>query len=95
MIRNLLLGALILSLFLGGLGYPQAFACAGYTLSIGREGSHRQEVVSQIMAELIRQRTGTKIRLVRFSSQEEMLAEAERQCFGCDVNAGSGKQPIC
>ncbi len=80
MLRKFLLGLLVIGLICSGFGeLPSARACAGYTLALGTDGSQSQELLAQIMAELIRQRTGTKIQLVRFKSQSELLAAAKRQ----------------
>jgi glycine betaine/choline ABC-type transport system substrate-binding protein len=81
MIRNLLFSVLLGLLLSGGQTVPPAYACAGHTLSIGFDGSRQQEIVTHIVAELIRQRTGTKVHLLRFASQQEMLADAEPQCL--------------
>ncbi len=79
MVTKLLLGLLAMGLVFGLLGEPpRAHACAGYTITVGSDGSSQQELITQIMAELIRQRTGTKIKLVRFNSQAELLMAAEQ-----------------
>ena len=80
MLRKFLFGMLVMGLICSGFGeLPIARACAGYTLSVGTDGSQRQELLAQIMSELIRQRTGTKIRLVRFKFQDELLEAAKRK----------------
>jgi len=77
--RTLHVGLLVLTLFLFGSGdIHQSHACAGYTITVGSDGSPRQELITQIMAELIRQRTGTKIKLQRFDSQNELVTAAEQ-----------------
>jgi len=78
-VRKFFLSLLIVaSVFVGCGSFSPAHACAGYTIIVGSDGSQRQELMTQIMAELIRQRTGTKIQFARFGSQEELLAAAER-----------------
>ena len=80
MLRKFLFGMLVMGLIWSGFGeLPTARACAGYTLSVGTDGSQSQELLAQIMSELIRQRTGTKIRLVRFKFQDELLEAAKRK----------------
>jgi osmoprotectant transport system substrate-binding protein len=80
MLRKFLFGMLVMGLIWSGFGeLPIARACAGYTLSVGTDGSQRQELLAQIMSELVRQRTGTKIRLVRFKFQAELLEAAKRK----------------
>ena len=72
-------GLLLFGLLIPGLAVPpEAAACAGYTITVGSDGSRPQELLTQIMAELIRQRTGTNIRLVRYKSEAELLAAAGR-----------------
>jgi len=79
MVPKLLLGLLTVGLLFSLLdGPPRVHACAGYTITVGSDGSPQQELVTQIMAELIRQRTGTKIKMVRFASQAELQAAAEQ-----------------
>lgn len=76
---RILLGLMLVSLVGNDFAsFPQAQACAGYTIIVGSDGSPRQELLTQIMAELIRQRTGTKIQFSRFATQGELLAAAER-----------------
>ncbi|NOY13821.1 MAG: hypothetical protein GXP51_09155 [Deltaproteobacteria bacterium] len=78
--QKFLFGLLLLSgLLIPGLAVPpEAAACAGYTITVGSDGSRPQELLTQIMAELIRQRTGTNIRLVRYKTEAELLAAAGR-----------------
>ena len=51
-----------------------AFACVGKTLEIGTTGSVQQEVLANIIAELISERTGTSVKLVPFNSNDEAHA---------------------
>lgn len=48
-----------------------AFACVGKTLEIGTTGSVQQEVLANIIAELISERTGTTVKVVQFNSSDE------------------------
>lgn len=79
MMQRLLFGGLLLCLILCGAGaVTTARACAGYTLNLGSDGSLQQELLMQIFSQLISQRTGTTIQLVRYESQAELLAAASR-----------------
>lgn len=51
-----------------------ALACVGKTLEIGTTGSVQQEVLANIIAELIGERTGTTVKLVPFKSSVEAHA---------------------
>lgn len=51
-----------------------ALACVGKTLEIGTTGSIQQEVLANIIAELIGERTGTTVKIVSFKSSGEAHA---------------------
>lgn len=47
---------------------PQASACVGKTLFIGSTGTVQQQVLAQLLAVLITERTGTSVKVVDFTS---------------------------
>jgi len=51
-----------------------SFACVGKTLEIGATGSVQQEVLANIIAELITERTGTTVKVVPFKNNNEAHA---------------------
>ncbi len=51
-----------------------AFSCVGKSLEIGMTGSVQQEVLANIIAELIDERTGTSVKIVSFESSDEAHA---------------------
>lgn len=51
-----------------------AFACVGKTLEIGTTGSVQQEVLANIIAELITERTGTTVKVVPFNNSGDAHA---------------------
>ncbi len=51
-----------------------ALACVGKTLEIGTTGSAQQDVLANIIAELIGERTGTSVKVVSFRSSDEAHA---------------------
>ncbi|PLY01688.1 MAG: hypothetical protein C0624_09930 [Desulfuromonas sp.] len=56
--------SLVLLLFVAGV----ARACVGKTVVIGSKGSVQQDVLAQVLAVLITERTGTTVKVVRFDS---------------------------
>jgi len=57
-----------------------ALACVGKTVVIGSKGSVQQDVLAQVLAVLITERTGTTVKVVRFdstSAAHEALLSAE------------------
>lgn len=65
--------AIFVLLILGSF-YGSAFACVGKTLEIGTTGSVQQEVLANIIAELIGERTGTTVKVVPFKNSDEAHA---------------------
>ena len=51
-----------------------SFACVGKSLEIGTTGSVQQEILANIIAELIDERTGTTVKVVSFKSSDEAHA---------------------
>lgn len=51
-----------------------AFSCVGKSLEIGTTGTVQQEVLANIIAELIGERTGTTVKVVAFKSSDEAHA---------------------
>jgi osmoprotectant transport system substrate-binding protein len=51
-----------------------AFSCVGKSLEIGTTGSVQQEVLANIIAELIAERTGTTVKVIPFKSSGEAHA---------------------
>ncbi len=77
MLRQLFVIALFLGPILGSLGAVSVVeACAGYTISVGSTGTPQQNLLTQVVSQLISERTGTKIQTLRFESQAELLAAA-------------------
>ena len=64
----------LLLLFLLTFFAAPAFACVGKTLQIGTTGSVQQNIMAHMIAELISERTGTSVKLVKFSSSAEAHA---------------------
>ncbi len=64
------------SLFLMLLIYSAspAFSCVGKSLEIGTTGSVQQEILANIIAELIGERTGTTVKVVPFKNSAEAHA---------------------
>ncbi len=65
-----LMRTLVVVLLLSGLA-ASALACVGKTLEIGTTGTVQQEVLANIIAELITERTGTSVKVVSFASSDE------------------------
>jgi len=63
---------LALSLLLFGPGLQSGHACVGKTLVIGATENPQQQVLAQLLAVLISERTGTSIKVVNFAGNREM-----------------------
>lgn len=50
-----------------------AYACVGKTIFIGHLNNIESELVGNILSKLITERTGTSVKLKKFSSSEELL----------------------
>lgn len=56
---------------------PRAYACVGKTLTIGAAGSLEEQVLAELVAAMINERTGTAVQVRSFASRPE-LVEAVR-----------------
>ena len=73
-------GLILLSLILVVLVSGPALACVGKTIVIGSKGGVQQDVIAQVLATLITERTGTTVKVARFDSTaaaHEALLRAE------------------
>jgi len=67
----------ILLLMLFAVLAPRAHACVGKTLTIGAAGSLEEQLLAELVAAMINERTGTSVQVRSFASRRE-LAEAVR-----------------
>lgn len=62
--KSFLAAFLVLALVVGGV--QQVAACVGKTLVIGAKGTPQQELLAEMLAILIAERTGTSVKVVKF-----------------------------
>jgi len=77
LLRNLLFAAVLLML-----AVATASACVGKTVVIGSKGGVQQDVLAQVLAVLITERTGTTVKVVRFDS----TAAAHEALLGAEID---------
>jgi osmoprotectant transport system substrate-binding protein len=69
-----ILKSFVLLLCLSPMVVTPALACVGKTLEIGTTGSVQQNILANMIAELISERTGTSVKLVQFANSTEAHA---------------------
>lgn len=72
--RVVIMLAAVLLIFTGN-----AFACVGKTLVIGSLSSPNDQLLAQMMAVMINERTGTTVNVVYFDDQQKLYAALEKK----------------